>query len=136
MDPKAALKAYRQQQHNAAYRGIAWELNFHQWCEWWGDDIERRGYKHDSLSMQRIADSGPYALWNIRKGFPRDNTKTKGIMQRNKNATQNALSLEERCRALLARISHGPHDDTKLDEDQRYFANRRKLRSCIELLGD
>ncbi len=77
LDAKKALAAYRSQKHNAARRGIGWELTFKQWCDWWGEDIERRGTRRGCLQMQRYMDRGPYALGNIKKGEPADNVRTR-----------------------------------------------------------
>lgn len=86
MDAKKALKAYRNQKGGAKKRGIGWELTFKQWCEWWGDDIDRRGRGVDMLQMQRIHDKGPYALGNIVKGVPRENVHTWVAMRRKSGA--------------------------------------------------
>lgn len=77
MDIKKALQAYHSQRHNAKSRGIGWELTFKEWCDFWGEDIDRRGTRRDQLGMQRIMDSGPYRVGNIRKGHPRDNVRTR-----------------------------------------------------------
>lgn len=77
LDAKKALQAYRSQKHNANRRGIGWELTFKEWCDFWGDDIDRRGRGGNQLGMQRILDSGPYKLGNIIKGHPRDNINTR-----------------------------------------------------------
>lgn len=80
MDIKKALQAYHSQRHNARRRGIGWELTFKEWCDFWGEDIDRRGTRRDQLGMQRIMDSGPYKVGNIRKGHPRDNVRTRELV--------------------------------------------------------
>jgi len=81
LDAKKALQAYHSQKHNAKRRGIGWELTFKEWCDFWGEDIDRRGTKRGCLQMQRHMDAGPYKLGNIKKGEPRDNVRTRECAQ-------------------------------------------------------
>ncbi len=133
MDAKRALRSYRAQKSNAKRRGIGWELTFHQWCEWWGEDIDRRGAGHDKLCMQRVADTGPYALDNIRKGYPLDNARTAGRMTLKRNG---AKAVAERIRTdgpTASSYEHGPHEDEYLTENEKFHALRGRLRSSLEL---
>ena len=84
MDIDAAKKAFCNQKNAAKRRGIGWELTFDQWLSWWGADLDNRGPSRDNLQMQRFADQGPYALGNIKKGTPRDNSKTAGKGKQNR----------------------------------------------------
>ena len=81
MDVKKALQAFNSQRHNAKRRGIEWEMTFKEWCDFWADDIDRRGPRRDQLGMHRIMDSGPYKIGNVRKGHPRENVKTRECAQ-------------------------------------------------------
>lgn len=82
MNRAAAFRKYCSQRAGANKRGVGWELTFEQWLEWWGADLDKRGRGTSNLQMQRLADTGPYKLGNIRKGTPLQNMKTKGRMQR------------------------------------------------------
>ena len=132
MDAESALRAYRSQQSNAKARGISWELTFHQWCTWWGDDIGKRGAGHDKLCMQRVADTGPYALDNIRKGYPLDNALTRSLMYAKQKGMAAAAARVRTGGPTAPSYEHGPHDDVYLSEDDRYHATRGRLRSCLE----
>lgn len=111
-----ARNAYSSQKANAKRRGIGWELTFEQWLTWWGEDLKNRGVGHDKLQMQRFADTGPYRLDNIRKGFPVRNSKTAADMKRKRNA-EHAKLLRE---ALLdAAMYQAPDEDKEeLTEDE------------------
>lgn len=103
--------AYRYQKKGAASRGIEWRFTFESWLEWWGEDIHRRGPRVNDLCMQRVGDVGPYAEWNVRKGLPLDNART-----RSKSVMHNrSLRAAERIRAAeLAAPSvpwHEPDDE-------------------------
>jgi hypothetical protein len=67
---------FLKQRRGAKYRGIAWELTFTEWLEWWGDDIKLRGKMKSSLCMCRHGDVGAYNLENIYKGTVSDNVST------------------------------------------------------------
>lgn len=103
--------AYHAQKANAKKRGIGWELTFAQWVEWWGEDIHKRGNGHDNLQMQRIGDSGPYALGNIRKGYPRDNSATRFRVWRNRRAEKAKKEHEAFLDALTLALSEEPKDE-------------------------
>ncbi len=107
--------AYSSQKHTAARRGIEFNLTFQEWCEFWGEDIERRGNGKDSLQMQRFEDIGPYALGNIRKGTPKQNSKTWGNMERKRNAEQAAIDLQSELDAAMNEPSAEPFDDDGID---------------------
>ena len=84
MDLRLAKERYLSQKRQAGRRGIGWELTFKQWLDWWGEDLENRGSRVWNLQMQRVADSGPYALGNIRKGDPKQNRLTRSIVTKNR----------------------------------------------------
>lgn len=86
--------AYDNQRRRAEWAGIGWEFTFESWLEWWGEDLFKRGVGRDQLSMQRIADSGPYSPSNVRKGTPKDNARTAGKMKRLHNTLAAKQSLE------------------------------------------
>lgn len=94
-------------------RRIEWELTFEQWVEWWGDDIELRGQGSDNLQMQRINDTGPYALGNIVKGTPKQNTATANEQREIKYAALVASGYvwEERKRPTVADGIGDPIED-------------------------
>lgn len=96
------LKAkFASQKNGAKSRGIEWQLTFQEWLDWWGDDIARRGSGHDCLQMQRYGDQGPYAIGNIKKGHPRDNTSTWVRVQKNKKSNKAKLEHEQWLDALM-----------------------------------
>jgi hypothetical protein len=59
--------AYIRQKSKAKHRGIGFDFTFEQWLAWWGDDIDRRGCKRDSLVMARLNDAGDYVAGNVKK---------------------------------------------------------------------
>lgn len=86
MHIKQALIAFSNQKSGAKCRGIAFNLTFKQWCDFWGDDIDRRGCGPDQLQMQRFCDTGPYEIGNICKGTPKQNSKTAANLSRKRAA--------------------------------------------------
>lgn len=109
--PKEHYKqAFQNQKSGAKRRGIGWELTFDQWFEWWGEDIDRRGSGHGDLQMQRVADSGPYALGNIRKGYPRDNSRTWARVCANRRAEKAKRDHQNFLDALMFAASKDNHD--------------------------
>lgn len=118
LDREIARNKFHQQRRKAKARGIDWELTFDQWLAWWGEDIDRRGPGFDQLQMQRPADSGPYALWNIRKGVARQNAKTRGDVVRTKRTLIKAETLERTRDALPAKVEPPPDD---LTEDEAWL---------------
>lgn len=81
---------YASQKSGAKKRGIEWKITFDEWVTWWGEDIHKRGLGHDSFQMQRYGDKGAYELGNIRKGYPRDNSRTNANVQYNRKTEQAA----------------------------------------------
>lgn len=94
MNLNAVRRKYEFQRVNAMVRGIGWKLTFEEWLAWWGEDLCRRGRGRDNLQMMRIGDTGPYALNNIRKGYPRDNARTRCAVQATKRTARLAKELE------------------------------------------
>jgi len=76
--------AYALQKHHAKQRGIEWKLTFDEWLQWWGNDLPNRGRGHDKLQMQRYHDAGAYEIGNIKKGYPKENIKTRDVIMQNK----------------------------------------------------
>ncbi|MEB2544295.1 hypothetical protein [Burkholderia cenocepacia] len=129
--------AFSVQRHNAGRRGIGWELTFEQWLEWWGDDIERRGVHPGDLQMQRIADAGPYALGNIKKGTPKQNAQTRAAVLRNRQGQQNRMEHQAKLNELLTEERNGPLLKELLDEDDRELMRMFYPRSTMNFLqGD
>jgi hypothetical protein len=117
---KEALKRYRAAYHNqksnAKARGIEWQLTFDEWLTWWGDDIESRGSHQHGLQMQRYGDSGPYALGNIKKGYPRQNSATWARVSANRKAEKAKREHEAFLDALIAAPSKPDKDDLCPDD--------------------
>jgi hypothetical protein len=110
------LLAYHAQKSHAAKRGIEFLLTFKEWCDFWGDDVDRRGSGKDDLQMQRFADTGPYQVGNIKKGTPKENMVTAGRMKR-KRASEAA---HKELQAALDRAMYGaddPDPDDDVDEE-------------------
>jgi hypothetical protein len=122
---ETAKRQYAAQKHGAKLRGIGWQLTFAEWLEWWGADLERRGRHHDSLQMQRIADQGPYALGNIRKGHPKDNSKTMSNALANRKAAKAKRDHEAYLDALQWALSKEPEDEmlTAVTDMQKEIRN-------------
>ena len=114
MDERKAKAAFYAQRSGAAMRGIAWELTYQQWRDWWGADIEKRGVRPCDLQMQRFADSGPYALGNIRKGTPKDNGRTRSAVRQNRQSELAAAQW----RALEPERLMSPPDLVSEDEQE------------------
>jgi hypothetical protein len=113
------LKAYQAQRSGAKSRGIEFHLTFKEWCDFWGEDIGRRGTGPNDLQMQRIGDSGPYALGNIKKGVPRQNAKTAGLVRRTRSAELGARYRKEQLDRLMTEESG---EERWLDDDEHEFA--------------
>lgn len=109
--------------HGAKWRGIGWELTFDQWLEFWGADLDRRGNGTDSLQMQRFADSGPYAVGNIRKGRPQQNVKTASAVRKNKASARAAAEHQKRLDAMMFAPS-APDPEFDLAGDDENTGNR------------
>ena len=114
MDVKIALQAFRQQRKHAKHRGIAWMFTFKEWVDWWGADIEKRGVGHDRMQMQRVGDRGPYHPDNVRKGYPRDNSRTAANVRVMKNGI---ARLDEMRAAAFAAPTVDSKDERGLDDD-------------------
>jgi hypothetical protein len=110
--------AFNTQRHNAKRRGIGWELTFEQWLAWWGEDIERRGSGECDLQMQRVADAGPYALGNIKKGTPKQNSATASIVRQNEACARAAEIRRELAKELMTQDC-GEKLIQTFDEDER-----------------
>lgn len=115
MSEKKWKIAFQVQRQNAYRRGIGWELTYEQWREWWGDDIERRGTGECNLQMQRVADAGPYALGNIKKGTPKQNSATASIVRQNRACARAAEIREEMAKDL----DDGDRLRETLDDNER-----------------
>lgn len=102
--------AFQTQKSHAATRGIGFHLTFKEWCDFWGGDIDRRGSGEFDLQMQRHADTGPYAIGNIRKGTPKQNNVTRGRMDRKRSCDAAANELQIALDAMM-------NDDSLLDHD-------------------
>lgn len=126
------LRAFRTQKAQAKFRKIGWELSFDQWLAWWGSDIDRRGSGRDDLQMQRFADTGPYALGNIRKGAPARNSKTFGAMERNRAAARAKEQLNARMDAMMWAPSAPDYDaDSASDEETTASCYGNRLRTSF-----
>lgn len=131
MDLTKYRDAYNKQRSGAKHRGIEFLLTFQEWCNFWGDDVDRRGSGPDDLQMQRFADTGPYAIGNIRKGTPRENSATAGAMTRKRNSDEGARLREEALDRMMHEPSEPEYDECPCDEirhlgfksshGQRYF---------------
>lgn len=119
MDINKYRRAFAQQKAGAASRGIGFHLTFQEWCEFWGEDIDRRGSGPDNLQMQRPADTGPYAVWNIRKGTPKQNAVTRGHMERKRASDQAAVELQIALDAAMNDSSEPELDERENEFDQR-----------------
>lgn len=118
MDIKKAMSAFNAQKAGAKQRGISWGLTFKEWCDFWGDDIHRRGTGHDKLQMQRFSDLGGYEIGNIKKGYPRDNVSTANIIKANKRTDSAHKQLQE----ALDRAMYEPSEleDDEPEEDDGF----------------
>jgi hypothetical protein len=101
IDLKKLKSQYHIQKRGAKRRGIEWQLTFEEWIDWWGNDIHKRGAGFDKLQMQRVADKGPYALGNIRKGYPLDNARTFSAACQNRKAEKIARERQELMAAMM-----------------------------------
>lgn len=111
------LKAFKSQKAGAAARGIGWELTFDEWLSFWGNDIDRRGSGRNSLQMQRFADTGPYALGNIRKGVPAQNSATYSAMSQNRKAVRAAREHQKRLDAMMFAPSAPAYEDDPAEDE-------------------
>jgi hypothetical protein len=66
-NPLDYITPYKAQIAAAKQRNLEWNLTFDEWYEWWGDDIDNRGIKPDSLVMALHDKSRGFCLDNIYK---------------------------------------------------------------------
>lgn len=111
-----ARAAYAAQKAGAKRRGIEFNLTFKQWCDFWDADIDKRGVGHDKLQMQRIADTGPYEIGNIRKGCSKQNTATMLKMRAKRNCEKAATALQRALDAAMWQESAPPPDEESSKE--------------------
>jgi hypothetical protein len=111
MDIARYQQAYYTQKHNARLRGIEFLLTFKEWCDFWGEDIDRRGSGPNDLQMQRHADTGPYAIGNIRKGTPKQNSATAERMRRKRETEAAAAELQAALDRMMFEESMPERDD-------------------------
>lgn len=67
MARQTAIRRWRNQKSAAKWRGIAFELTFDQWMQWWTDSghYPDRGKHWGEYVMARKGDIGAYAIDNI-----------------------------------------------------------------------
>lgn len=121
--------AFYRQRAKAKDRGIGWELTFQQWLDFWGEDISKRGSGKDDLQMQRLADRGPYALGNIRKGTPKQNSVTAGHMKRFKAVKAAHSDLERRKDAMMHLPSAPPYDEVVTSSIAEEYAAKAAIKT-------
>jgi hypothetical protein len=110
--------AYAAQKSGARHRGIEFRLSFEEWLAFWGDDISRRGRGPANLQMQRMGDKGAYEIGNIKKGVPRENSKTAGACKRNLNGFRNAAEHQATLdRMMLEESSAATGEDEEGEDD-------------------
>jgi hypothetical protein len=116
---------FNRQKARAAARGIEWQLSFDQWVTWWGEDINLRGKGVGQLQMQRFGDKGPYAIWNIKKGTPQQNSKTMGALRRNHNQQAASDRHQRNLDAAIHAPSLDPPDDSEeIDSYSGFLQNK------------
>ena len=117
VDIKQAKAKFSNQKGQSKRRGIAWELTFEQWLEWWGRDLDRRGNGPLDLQMCRHGDVGSYELGNIYKGTSKDNARTAGNVKRNRTSELAKARREATLNALMWAPSKESEHDDPIDED-------------------
>jgi hypothetical protein len=72
-----ARRKFRQQQRDAAHRGINFLLSFGQWWSIWqrSGHWDQRGIRRGQYVMARYGDQGPYAVGNVRICTTTENSK-------------------------------------------------------------
>lgn len=127
---KQLQQAFNVQKRQANVRGIEFILTFDEWLGWWGSDIGRRGSCRDCLQMQRINDTGPYAIGNIVKGTPKQNSRTAVAMRMNSKTERLRREHQARLDALMWAESKVPDDDkTEEDAERLLRINGHEFRS-------
>lgn len=116
MDIRLARITYSKQKARAKNRGVAWELSFPDWCNWWGEDIDRRGRGKGKLCMCRFKDSGPYALWNIYKGTFEQNNADRRLTLAEKSARRK-LRHEQALNAMQPSASEEEDSDSRTENE-------------------
>lgn len=104
---KDPYEAYKQQIHNAKYRGLKMKMTFPQWWDVWKDDFCNRGPKRGQLVMCRNGDVGDYELGNIRIDTSSNNAHEKLRIQQSRDIkaawegeSQNANWFEDRFKSI------------------------------------
>ena len=59
--------AWHRARAQARFRGEAWEVDFDQWCDFWGADWHRRGRLPHQIRMSRRDWNEPWCLANMVK---------------------------------------------------------------------
>lgn len=74
---------YAKHRHNAAERGIEFDLTFDEWWAIWEPHFSRRG-RTTAMPMQmcRTRDEGGYTLGNVRIATIKENAAERGVAQR------------------------------------------------------
>lgn len=72
-----AMKAFHEQERNAAHRNIEWKLSLSDWWSVWeaSGKWEQRGRSGDGYVMSRVRDDGPYELGNVHIQTLRENSR-------------------------------------------------------------
>lgn len=60
-------KCWLDQRATSKARGVEFNLTFEEYCEFWGDDFDKKGIKRYDLCMCRYGDAGAYEVGNIYK---------------------------------------------------------------------
>lgn len=60
-------KCWLDQRATSKARGVDFKLTFEQYCEFWGEDFDRKGRNPNDLCMGRYGDEGAYEVGNIYK---------------------------------------------------------------------
>ncbi len=71
-------KAWQQQKGNAQRRGIDFNITYEEFCNFWGNDFNKRGIGVNKLQMCRYKDQGPYEIGNVYKDTHYNNLQTQG----------------------------------------------------------
>lgn len=79
--------------------------------------------------MQRFADTGPYAIGNIRKGTPKQNSKTAGAMKRLRLVKACQYDAERRKDAMMYLPSSPAYDDTEPSGIAEEFAKKLGIKT-------
>jgi hypothetical protein len=76
-------KAFREQQRNAARRGIEWQLDYSDWLRIWQESghLHERGRGRGLWVMARPGDTGPYAVGNVLILLNEDNVSLGQMMR-------------------------------------------------------